>query len=388
MAKKICMVAYTDYSTDARVRREAETLAADSNFEVKVLTLKQDSTPKTLRLNGVDILELNIGKYRGKSNLHYILSYFHFLVLAFNKLNGLVFKKDLDVVHIHNMPNFLTLSAIMPLLTGKRIVLDIHDTMIETYQAKFQTGKETPLIKILKQEEKFCSALAHKIIAVNQIQKEALVNRGIPESKITISINSPDPRIFNGGPPDKNCESDGFNIVYHGTVSKRLGVDLAIRAMAELSSVMPITFHIIGEGDDREEFQELAKKLGVENRIRFRGKVPLDGLVKILKQMDVGLVPNQRNAATELMLPVKMMECIALGIPVIVPRLQAIEYYFNEEMVTFFEPGDLASLTRAIIGLYEMGENRSTKAMKARKFLDQYGWETHKSTLLNLYQSL
>lgn len=383
------MVAYTDYSIDARVRREAETLAAEPNFEVKVLTLKQDPSPRALRLNGVDILELNIEKYQGKSNFCYILSYFHFLVLAFNKINGLVFNKDLDLVHIHNMPNFLILSAITPFLIGKKIVLDIHDTMIETYQAKFEKGMGSALRKIMKLEEKVCSALAHKIITVNQIQKEALVNRGIPESKITISLNSPDPRIFNGGRPNKDRKSDGFNIVYHGTVSKRLGVDLAIQAMAELSPGMPdLALHIIGEGDDMREFQELAKKLGVENRIRFWGKVSLDQLVDILKQMDAGLVPNRRNAATELMLPVKMMECIALDIPVIVPRLQAIEYYFNEEMVTFFEPGDLPSLTKAITELYKMGENRSAKALKARKFLDQYGWETHKSTLLNLYHSL
>ena len=45
---KILMIAYTNYSTDARVRREAETLANSPGYDVSFLALKEDYQPKNM----------------------------------------------------------------------------------------------------------------------------------------------------------------------------------------------------------------------------------------------------------------------------------------------------------------------------------------------------
>ncbi len=60
--KQICMIAYTIYSTDARVRREAETLAALDQFEVVFFVLKEDKKPRTYETAGVKVREFNISK--------------------------------------------------------------------------------------------------------------------------------------------------------------------------------------------------------------------------------------------------------------------------------------------------------------------------------------
>ena len=57
--------------------------------------------------------------------------------------------------------------------------------------------------------------------------------------------------------------------------------------------------------------------------------------------MDVGVIANRLSVACELMLPVKLMEYIGLGIPVIVPRRKTIQYYFSEDMVSYFEPENI-----------------------------------------------
>ena len=77
------MIAYTNYSTDARVRREAETIANSPGYDVSFLALKEDNKPKSYRLEGVNVQELNIKKYRGKNKLKYLLSYFRFFIKAF-----------------------------------------------------------------------------------------------------------------------------------------------------------------------------------------------------------------------------------------------------------------------------------------------------------------
>ncbi|WP_390492043.1 hypothetical protein, partial [Staphylococcus pseudintermedius] len=68
--------------------------------------------------------------------------------------------------------------------------------------------------------------------------------------------------------------------------------------------------------------------------------------------MDVGIIPNRKDSATDLMLPVKMLEYVAMGISVVAPRLKAIEHYFSDDMVSYFQPEDSNSMANAILGLY------------------------------------
>ena len=181
--KHVCMVAYTIYPSDARVRREAKTVASLPEHKVTVLALKELATPREYEMDGVVVKELDIGKYRGKSGAKYILSYLRFTFLAFLECAKLLTGKSLDVVHVHNMPNFLVFAGLVPLLAGKPIILDVHDTMVETYAAKF-AGRSSRLLEWgLRLEEAICCRMARHIICVNDIQKAAIVGRGIPEGK-------------------------------------------------------------------------------------------------------------------------------------------------------------------------------------------------------------
>ena len=96
--------------------------------------------------------------------------------------------------------------------------------------------------------------------------------------------------------------------------------------LANLTSHGPdLELHIIGDGEHREEFQRLCESLGVEKNVLFYEKIyPVNELPQVLQDMHLVIVPNRRNAATELMLPVKMLEGVALGIPIAAPRLKTI----------------------------------------------------------------
>src|SRR3990172_3717218 len=117
--KHVCMIAYTTYSLDARVRREAETVASIPGHAVTVLSLREQENPRILEKGGVLIKELNIAQYRGKSHIRYIFSYVKFTFLAFLECTRLLARKTLDIVHVHNMPDFLVFAGLIPLLSGK-----------------------------------------------------------------------------------------------------------------------------------------------------------------------------------------------------------------------------------------------------------------------------
>jgi glycosyltransferase involved in cell wall biosynthesis len=387
--KHVCMVVYAVYPFDSRVRREAKTVASLPGHKVTVLALKEQATPRSYEMDGVAVQELDIAKYRGKSGANYIGSYFRFTFLAFLACTKKLGRKSLDVVHVHNMPNFLVFAGLVPLLAGKPIILDVHDTMVETYPAKF-AGRFSKLIEWgLRFEEAVCCRMARHIVCVNDIQKAAMVGRHIPEKKIVVAMNVPDPEVFDHTRIlQPRADGNGkFRMIYHGTVTKRVNVDLAIRAVSKLGGRIPgLDFHVVGDGDDLKEFQELSRELGIEDKVHFRGRVPVEGLIPILEGMDIGIVPNGRNIATELMLPVKMLECIALGIPVVAPRLKTITHYFSEEMVFYYHPDEIDSMSEAILQASLSPEGRLSRAREARRFLERNGWESHKSDFLRIYQ--
>jgi glycosyltransferase involved in cell wall biosynthesis len=180
-------------------------------------------------------------------------------------------------------------------------------------------------------------------------------------------------------------------MVYHGTIAERLGVDLVVQAVAKLSDLIPsLQFHLWSKaGPALDAIEQLSRSLNVGGRVCIlRGGVPLERLSQELKVMNLGIVSNRKGVATDLMLPVKMLEYIALGIPVVAPRLKCIQYYFSEEMVSFFEAGDVDSMAEVIMELFEDPARRQQQAQNARVFLDRYGWGNHKNDLIAMYDNL
>ncbi len=380
------MIAFTHYPFDGRVRLEAESLV-EWGYEVFFLVPKEAAAPKTYTLAGVTVKELDVVEYGGKNRLQYLFSYLKFIVLAGIACTRLFVQSDVRVFHVHNMPNVLVFAALIPRLFGCVLIIDVHDTVVETYQAKFGTTSRF-ILGVLRFEEWISCSLAQKVICVNHVQRESLINRGIPAEKIATVITMP-----RFSPQEQPCQhrnqTDAFRMVNHGTISKRLGNDLIVQAAARLVREIPgFELHIIGGGDDLDECKRLSESLGLTEHVHFHKGVPWNELAKKLESMDVGIVANRINAATELMLPSKLIDYVVLGIPAIVPRSKTIEYYFSSKMVSYFEPENLESMVATTVRVYKDKEGREQQARSAKRFLDQYGWHNHQNGLRGVYQDL
>jgi glycosyltransferase involved in cell wall biosynthesis len=387
--KRICMIAYSEYFSDSRIRREAETLAANG-WDVSVLMLPQSKRAKPEVLNNVRAMGVNMRKYRGYGLTSYFISYINFFLHSLVTCSMLTLKGQVDIIHVHNMPDFLVFAAILPRILGRKIILDIHDSMLETYAGKF--GKLPKwLYWLLFLEEKISAAFVHRIICVNHVQIRPLLQRGIPEKKITVLMNVPDHKIFNlTVRADPSADPEHYNIVYHGTLDRALGIDLALHAVNRIRKDIPsVRFYIIGKGKDQEAFAALIKDLHLESNVSLQTKLfQVQEMPKVLHTMHIGLISNRNNGATRYMLPVKLLEYVSLGIPAVAPALDPIRYYFDETMVSYYEPENLDDMVRAIRNLCNNPKTRRQQADNAFKMLDKYGWNTHQQDLLNLYAGL
>jgi glycosyltransferase involved in cell wall biosynthesis len=246
--------------------------------------------------------------------------------------------------------------------------------MPELYRDKFPGWLGAIGVPIMKMEERLSAWCADMVLAVHEPHRQRLADYGIEADKIRVVLNSPDDRIFvtDGAVPK---DPDAFTVVCHGTITHRMGLDLAVRAVGLLRDRIPqLRLLAIGAGDYLNEIHRLVTELHLQDRVIFKGMIPIEELPRMLRTADLGLVPNRESSATHLMLPVKLLEFAMMGIPAIAPRLKTVEYYFGDGSVRFFQPGDINDLAGAIEQLYRSPELRRSYAEKARKVVDLISW--------------
>jgi len=382
--KKICMVAYTNYLSDARPKREAETLARRGD-QVDFIALAEKGRPSIETVQGVRLFRVSQYRYRGSSRLTYGLSYLKFFCSVTLRLARLMRSERYDIVYVHTMPDLMVFVALIPKLFGAKIVLNIHDMMPELLMSKFGLSERHPLVRLMGFQEQSSIWLADKVICVHDPHRDVLIKRGAPAWKITVLPNVPDPLVFqtSGLVP----KADGlFRIVYHGTIARRLGLDLAVHAFAKVAATCPdACLEIYGDGDAGDEVEAQIRASGVEDRIQFSRKLfSVNNIAQMIQGASVGLVPNRRDAATNYMLPVKLLEYMYLGIPVVAPRLKAIQYYFGEKDVAYYEPGNSDDFANAMVRLYADAGKRAELARKGIDFMAVFCWDRFKDKLFKV----
>lgn len=378
------MVAYTNYLSDARPRREAETLVRRGD-RVDFIALADGSEAAIENVNGVRLMRLRQHRYRGSSGIRYVGAYLRFIAASSFRVMRLFQRGRYDVVYVHTMPDLLVLAGLVPKLFGAKIVLNIHDMMPELYMSKFGISQEHWLVRLLKLEEWFSTRLADKVICVHHPHRDVLVSRGTPLEKITVLPNVPDPSIMiNGGAA--STANGAFRIVFHGTIARRLGPELAVKAFENCAGSCPCArLEIYGDGDAADALEAQIGASSASSRIKFSRKMfRVEAIAQMIQGASVGVIPNLRDVATDLMLPVKLLEYVHLGIPVIAPRLRTIEYYFTEDQVAYYEPGNADELAECIGRLYASAMEREKLSQAGMAFVGRFNWQVLKEDLFKV----
>jgi glycosyltransferase involved in cell wall biosynthesis len=377
--KRHCMVVHAYYPLgETRVEREALALI-NHGYEVDVLCLWARNGSEFETCDGVNIYRLPVKRNKSGGAFSQLLEYLSFFVLAFFKLVALHRKRQYNAVQVHNLPDFLVFVGLIPKLTGAKIILDIHDLMPEFYAARYDTTLESWSVRLIRWQERLSCLFADRVMTVTEPWRQTLIERGVPAEKVAVVMNVADDRIFHRTAlaelPTKGNGS--FHLIYHGTLTYRYGIDLIIRAVNLVRQEIPeIHLTIHGGGEYREALINLTSELGLKEYVHFNTGLllPTSELSKLIRTADVGFVPYRRDIFTDGILPTKLMEYTALGIPAIVARTPAIEVYFDNTMVEYFTPEDVNELANCILKLYQNPDYRTAMVKKSDLFNQNYNW--------------
>ena len=153
--------------------------------------------------------------------------------------------------------------------------------------------------------------------------------------------------------PINHNTKDHYIIGFIGYLELWQGVDILVKAVAEIRNILnkPIKLLIVGDGPERRKIEALCKELNVHCDIT--GFVKHEDALKLLKTFDVLVVPRRRISSTEAVIPIKIIEAWALGVPVIATAHEVFKYagLRNGEDIVLCEPvpDDVANKTLIVL---------------------------------------
>jgi glycosyltransferase involved in cell wall biosynthesis len=390
VGKRAAVIVFSYYPSDTRVFRAAEALQV-SGMEVDVFCiLETPNEPRRSVVNAVQVHRLRLLKRR-TSKFAYIYQYGYFLMAAFAWLTGQMLTRRYSLVHVHNMPDVLVFSALVAKLLGARVVLDLHDPTPEVYMAIYRFDVDSAMARWLRRLERWSIGFSNLVLTPNVAFAECFVSRGCPPGKIEVVMNSPLASVFHL--PEHRIKSRHlpgdrrpFVLMYHGTLVERHGLHTAVEAVARVRATIPdLRFHIYGQQTAymNETVWPLIKSLGLEKAVECFGEQPQSVIAESIAACDLGVVPNLRTVFTEINMPTRIFEYLALQKPVIVPDSRGIRDYFDDSQMLYFEPGNAADLASKIAWVYQNPRETDRWVEAGRAVYRQHLWEQERERFLD-----
>lgn len=224
------------------------------------------------------------------------------------------------------------------------------------------------------------SSRAAAMITVSQALKDALIDLGVEERKISVLANGVDLNKFY--PCDGTATRESFHggkIVWLsvGHLIDRKGHDIAIKAAAREPDV---TLIIIGDGPEELALRRLAADLGASSRVRFLGHVDHSELPKYYSAADALVLASSREG-----MPNVVLEAIACGTPVI-----ATAVWGTPEVIASPIAGELMGerTAQAMQAAWKRLRQRSHERGETRKYANRFGWNATSDGQIKVFESV
>jgi glycosyltransferase involved in cell wall biosynthesis len=381
------MLAYTFYEQDNRVRRYAEALAKRGD-QVDAIALRRVGSALSEVIQGVNVFRIQARSIDETGPISYLWKLLAFFLRSAWFVTIRHLRNPYDIIHVHSVPDFEVFATLVPRILGARIILDIHDIVPEFYASKFKVDEKSLIFKLLVQIEKLSIRYSDRVIAANDLWHDKLVTRSVSHQKCITIINYPDLSIFSLNQREASIRGN-FTMCYPGTLAWHQGVDLAIDAVSLLRDEVPnLRFVIIGDGPQRENLQRRIKERELCDRVEIRSGVAIERVAELMANVDLGVVPKRIDKFANEAFSTKVLEFMAMRVPVLAARTKIDSYYFNDELIEFFEPENVEDLAGKIVNLIRNPDRRLSLRNCGSRFIAGNNWDVKKACYFDLVDQL
>jgi glycosyltransferase involved in cell wall biosynthesis len=306
-----------------------------------------------------------------------LLNYFSFVFSSFWGLNK---AGQQDILFFESPPLFLGITALVcGWFSQTRIIMNISDLWPESAVALGLVNSQW-MIRAAEGLEKLLYRKAWKISCQTEGIRSSLIQRGVPEQKVTFLPNGVNLDLF--APRERDGEmarklgiqAEDFVLIYAGTMGYAQGLESVIQTAEILREQSDIRFLFVGDGTEKPMLEALVKEKGLSN-VSFVDFRPVQEMPGYFSLSSASIVPLKKNKLFEGARPSKMFPALGSAVPVIYSgEGEAAELVLASGGGVVVEPENSEALARAILELKE-NPNRREMGRKGRQFVEQhYTW--------------
>ncbi len=235
----------------------------------------------------------------------------------------------------------------------------------------------------LKNWTKFSACNAEKIITISQSSKKDIcTSYNIPKEKIIVAYPGYDSDKF-------KVQSSKFKvgenyIIYIGTIQPRKNL---VRLMEAVARIEGLKLVIVGkttglgrQGWKFEEILEAPKKLGIEDRVIFKGFV--DDLPELLSEASAFILPSLYEG-----FGITVLEAMACGVPVICSNVSSLPEVCGSAGL-LIDPTSVTQIEQAIRTITTDKKLRQKKIKEGLAQVKKFSWDKMVRTVLKVFESV
>jgi glycosyltransferase involved in cell wall biosynthesis len=229
--------------------------------------------------------------------------------------------------------------------------------------------------------EKYIYKRAAHILVVTDGAKQNLLDKGVPDEKITVAPHWYDDADFRniaaGARETIRAQQrwcDRFVVMFAGNIGALQGLDTVLRACQLVPSTSNILIAFVGDGSDKTRLLNLARELGVDNRVEFLSRQPQSAMGGYFAAADALLVHLRASSIASLVIPSKTIAYLAAGKPILMASVgAAADLVARAEAGITLSPDDPKALAQAAVDLANVSPaERDEMGRRGRRFFEHH----------------
>ena len=284
-----------------------------------------------------------------------------YISYMFSAVLAALFVRRVDLI-VATSPQFFTAVAgwVTSVLKWKPWVFELRDLWPESIRA-VGAMRNSALLDRIEALELFLYRRSTAVVAVTEAFRDNLIGRGIPAEKIHVITNGADLARYRPQPKDAGLLADlalqdKFVLGYIGTMGMAHGLDTVLDAakiLAATAGMADVRIVMLGDGAQKNALRARAAAEGIGNVI-FCDTVSKDEVTRYWSLLDISLIHLKRNELFQAVIPSKLFECMAMGLPVLFGvEGEAAVIVQRHRVGLLIEPEDAQAMTDAVVRLHQ-----------------------------------
>ena len=302
-----------------------------------------------------------------------------------------------DILHVHSP----ALNGLAACSVGKRLGIPVvYEIRAFWEDAAVDSGacREGDLrYRVTRaMESRVCRKADHVVTICNGL-REDLIARGFSSDKISVVANAVDIERFTSEPARDTQLSielglnPGKTLGFIGSFYAFEGLHVLIDAMPEILSQDPdVRLLLVGGGVEERNLHRQSRHLGLEGKVIFTGRVPHNEVERYYGLIDLLVYPRVSMRITELVTPLKPLEAMAQGKPVLASNVGGHrELIDNDVTGTLFTADSSPSLAKSALAILSAPDKTRDICDAAREMVtSQRCWKTNINHYDTIYAGL